>query len=553
MKYIRQHHSILILLTILFVCSALAHEVAYAQAPAPVITQLLPSSKMAGEPGFLMTVLGSQIPANASVYWNGTARTTSLFAPGILEANITAADIAVAGIVQVTVAAPGGAVSNVLPFSVSSITPAAVISHLAPSEKLAGSPGFTLTVVGSGFVNLSVVMWNGLARPTTFIDNSTLTAEILAEDIALPGNVPVTVIEAAPGGLSSAPVTFSVLQFTTRLFFPQLAVGGGYTSTLTLLNNGIEAATATVTITSATGAPLLVKGTRSAAVPVDLGTNSVFLVTVPALGVRILTFTDPDNGSVAKNGWARVVGETGNVKGVLTFQRQIGTQLTGLASVLSADQISAGLIPIDNNWNLNRQVGFAIANQGTNDIHIRFIVFDEDGNVLTTLDAPDLNPLRPGQQISKFLWQYFPQYADFRGSVMIVATEADARFIAVALSMNRDLMTVIPILPDVLDPGALIPGCVAVQRGHFTSPLSGRPVCRHARAVLEVGRTRSRSTRLSPDGKTPALPSAGNNPNHPGAHGYPLPERHRHDRAGRRQADIRRRRGESGSDAASPL
>jgi hypothetical protein len=67
--------------------------------------------------------------------------------------------------------------------------------------------------------------------------------------------------------------------------------------------------------------------------------------------------------------------------------------------------------------------------------------------VLTTLDAPDLNPLRPGQQISKFLWQYFPQYKDFRGSEMVVATEADARFIAVALSMNRDLMTVIPILP----------------------------------------------------------------------------------------------------------
>ena len=447
MKYIRQHHSILILLTILFVCSALAHEVAYAQTPAPVITQLLPNSKTAGSPGFRITVLGSQIPANASVYWNGSARTTSLFAPGILEATINDADLAVAGTVEVTVAAPGGPVSNILPFFVNSTTPAAVIGHISPSEKLAGGPAFTLTVVGSGFVNKSVVMWNGTARATTFIDSSNLTAEITAEDIALPGNVPVTVMEAAPGGLTSAPVTFSVLQFTTRLYFPQLAVGGGYTSTLTLVNNGVVASTATVSITSAIGAPLLVKGTRSAAVPIDLGTNSVFLVAVPALGVRILTFTDPDNGGVAKTGWARVESETGNLKGVLTFQSQTGTQLTGLASVLSADQISAGLIPIDNNWNLNRQIGFAIANQGTGDIHIRFIIFDEDGNVLTTLDAPDLNPLRPGQQISKFLWQYFPQYKDFRGSVMVVATEADARFIAVALSMNRDLMTVIPILP----------------------------------------------------------------------------------------------------------
>jgi len=55
---------------------------------------------------------------------------------------------------------------------------------LAPSAALPGAQGFTLTVNGAGFVQGSIVNWNGSARVTTFVSPARLTAAILASDLA---------------------------------------------------------------------------------------------------------------------------------------------------------------------------------------------------------------------------------------------------------------------------------------------------------------------------------------------------------------------------------
>jgi len=87
------------------------------------------------------------------------------------------------------------------------LTPA--ISNLQPSKATAGGPGFSLIVTGSNFMAGSTVLWNGIARPTTFSGVSELRAAIPATDIASPGAALVTV--STPGTGVSAGALFTIM------------------------------------------------------------------------------------------------------------------------------------------------------------------------------------------------------------------------------------------------------------------------------------------------------------------------------------------------------
>ena len=98
-------------------------EVEYASNPIPTITSLSPASTQAGGSGFTVTVTGSDFVNGAQVRWNGAARTTTFVSDTQVSGKITAADIANPGTASITVLnpAPGGGLSNTLPFN---ITPA---------------------------------------------------------------------------------------------------------------------------------------------------------------------------------------------------------------------------------------------------------------------------------------------------------------------------------------------------------------------------------------------------------------------------------------------
>jgi subtilisin len=114
--------------------------------------------------------------------------------------------------------------------------PVPAATSLSPASATAGGPAFNLTVNGTGFAPTSVVRWNGAARSTTFLSATQLRASIAAADIASAGTASVTVFTPAPGGGTSAPLTFTIAQGLP----PQLTVsattvppGGSVTVTLT--------------------------------------------------------------------------------------------------------------------------------------------------------------------------------------------------------------------------------------------------------------------------------------------------------------------------------
>src|SRR5206468_1661422 len=97
-----------------------------------------------------------------------------------------------------------------IPFAPSRTNPVPSVSSLAPSNVLAGAAGFSLTVSGTNFVSTSVVRWNGTNRATTFVSSTQLRATILVTDVVTAGTAQVTVVNPAPGGGTSNPLTFTI-------------------------------------------------------------------------------------------------------------------------------------------------------------------------------------------------------------------------------------------------------------------------------------------------------------------------------------------------------
>ncbi len=84
------------------------------------------------------------------------------------------------------------------------------ITSISPSSANSGTPGVTLTVVGTGFNSISTVKWNGAIRPTTLISPTRLTASIPASDIVNPGTASVTVYNWGNGGGTSNAKRFTI-------------------------------------------------------------------------------------------------------------------------------------------------------------------------------------------------------------------------------------------------------------------------------------------------------------------------------------------------------
>lgn len=108
------------------------------------------------------------------------------------------------------------------------LNPVPVITSLSPSSSGVGV-GFELIVIGSGFVPESVVQWRGQNRATTYISSTQLRVQILASDVATPGQFPVTVVSPEPVGGTSNLVLFTVTNCTYSInpTNQQFPVAGG--------------------------------------------------------------------------------------------------------------------------------------------------------------------------------------------------------------------------------------------------------------------------------------------------------------------------------------
>jgi uncharacterized repeat protein (TIGR01451 family)/gliding motility-associated-like protein len=88
--------------------------------------------------------------------------------------------------------------------------PLPILTSISPSTICSGIGDNTITINGSNFNAASVVKINNVSRTTTFIDNTTLSAVLLASDIVSSGTSTITV--DTPGGGTSAGTTLTITQ-----------------------------------------------------------------------------------------------------------------------------------------------------------------------------------------------------------------------------------------------------------------------------------------------------------------------------------------------------
>jgi hypothetical protein len=108
--------------------------------PVPVITTISPSSKIAGNTAFTLSIGGSNLIAQSVVRFNGIDRQTTCVDSAHLEASIPATDIAGAGVYPITVynPSPGGGISNELIFNVYNPLPDQVVLVSPPNNTSTG-------------------------------------------------------------------------------------------------------------------------------------------------------------------------------------------------------------------------------------------------------------------------------------------------------------------------------------------------------------------------------------------------------------------------------
>jgi hypothetical protein len=251
----------------------------------------------------------------------------------------------------------------------------------------------------------------------------------------------------------------SVAQTTTTALFAQVAIGGGFSTTFTLLNTGSTALTGNLVLTLEKS-----DGTPNVTVT-DLALNqtstfSGFSITVPISsippgGTTFLSAESTNPSDSVAVGWGRVDSTGGTLGGVATFAFTSAGQLQTIAGVLSSDLVSAATIPVDDDVGRQRITGYAVANPGSSPITIKVLEVPADGNSATAVTLNSIT-LDPGKHTASFFFQdpnavdYPGMSPTFRGSAVLIG-QAGATFCVVALVQVQGatglLYTVIPVFP----------------------------------------------------------------------------------------------------------
>lgn len=194
--------------------------------PVPSIASITPPAKNAGDLGFAMTVVGSGFVSSSVVRFNDSNRTTTYDGATQLSAAIPASDLTTPGTFNITVfnPTPGGGTSNTQPFTVQNGVP--MISTIDPTSGQLGN-SVQLVVNGGNFVSSSVIYWDSLAIPTTYLSSTQIMSSGTIQLTSV-GIHYISVVNPAPGGGSSNSQTFNVYDTNAPPTIGTMSVSGAY-------------------------------------------------------------------------------------------------------------------------------------------------------------------------------------------------------------------------------------------------------------------------------------------------------------------------------------
>jgi hypothetical protein len=175
-----------------------------------------------------LVVSGDDFVPGAVVQWDYvTALATTFVSRNQLTATVTPDLLVSPSVANIAVVnpQPGGGTSASLSLTIGP-NPAPQVSFVFPISVPVGTGDTTLFFSGSGFTDASVVTWNGRNLPTTFFDNTFITAIVSGSHLARPSAAELSVFTPSPGGGTLAPELFPItipLQTNDLVYDPQLS------------------------------------------------------------------------------------------------------------------------------------------------------------------------------------------------------------------------------------------------------------------------------------------------------------------------------------------
>jgi hypothetical protein len=207
---------------------------------APVVTSVSPDKATVGGVGPSIVVAGTNFVPRSIVQLDGAPLATSFVSGTELRATIPTTKLAAVAVLRLSVGTspPGGGASKEVTFEVQN--PSAMLTSLSPLSVITGTGPTTLTASGTGFVPGAKVVFGGTDLTTTFTSSTSLDATIPASLLLNTGSVPVKVVNPAPGGGDSAPISFTIAnpQAAIQAINPSAAFVGSAALQLTVTGSG---------------------------------------------------------------------------------------------------------------------------------------------------------------------------------------------------------------------------------------------------------------------------------------------------------------------------
>ncbi len=225
--------------------------------------------------------------------------------------------------------------------------------------------------------------------------------------------------------------------WAVRVNFPQVADGGGISTTFTLINTGNSSVTGILTLLNQNGTP------RTLRLNGNLGSS--FQVTVPGGGGTVRLASGNEGPPVA--GWAYFDSPSINVQGVATFDlRASSGALLTTTGVLGSGGIRKAGLPVEV-VRPSRNTGAAIAALGQ-DVTVMLHLIDQNGVAVASVLDPRLNPLAADNQIAVFVNELFPAVPginNFRGG-LVAEVLGTGQVALTSLVMKESLLSAVPIV-----------------------------------------------------------------------------------------------------------
>ncbi|MBI1769311.1 MAG: T9SS type A sorting domain-containing protein [Bacteroidetes bacterium] len=196
------------------------------------VTAITPSTTLAGNAGFDLAVSGAGFTPTCIVYLNGSRRSTRFVNEHQLIASVSNGDLAVGGLLGVTVAdvATSGGRSNSVDLVVNNPVPLlSIISGTTMARSY-----YLLSVKGSNFNQSTVVRVNGIDQITLFQNSTLLNIDVRDIDV-ISKPLRISTSNPVPGGGESEVRTYSMaIPIQLEGITPSLQVAGSQGFTMEL-------------------------------------------------------------------------------------------------------------------------------------------------------------------------------------------------------------------------------------------------------------------------------------------------------------------------------